>query len=94
MSSTGGRSASRLTGTWRGIGIALYLATGWLYLGSALVVPYPWVYGFWSAWIVGAFVLARVARRSPAWTPIVPICAVALWVTVVQTGSWLLGWTA
>jgi hypothetical protein len=75
-------------------GSVLYLIVGWLYLGSGLVMPYPWVFVMWALWIAGLAVLARVLQRSPAWTPIVPLAAVIIWVTVVQLGDWLLGWTA
>jgi hypothetical protein len=88
----GGHSrASRVS---RIIGIGLYLLTGWLYLGTPLVVPYPWVFGFWSTWIGGLVALARVVRRYPVWTPVVAVAAVGLWVAAVGLGGWLLGWTA
>ena len=76
------------------VGILLHLIVGWLYLGSALVMPYPWVYGMWALWIAGLVLLVRVFRRSPLWTPAVPVGALLAWVVIVQTGSWLFGWTA
>ena len=76
------------------IGILLYAITGWLYLGTGLVMPYPWVYGMWAIWVAGVFVLVRVVRQSPAWTATVPVAAVVIWVTLVELGSWLFGWTA
>jgi hypothetical protein len=76
------------------IGALLYLAVGWIYLGSGLVMPYPWVYGMWAIWIAGLFVLIRVFERSQMWTSAVPIVAVVIWVVLVQLGSWLFGWTA
>ncbi len=94
VSSIGERNRSRLSLTAGVIGIGVYLMAGGLYLGSGLVVPYPWAYWLWAVWIGGIAVLVSVFRRSPIWTPIVPIAAVALWVTVVQIGHWLLGWTA
>ncbi|MGZ8784120.1 MAG: hypothetical protein ACXW1Y_00955, partial [Acidimicrobiia bacterium] len=33
------------------IGILLYAMAGWLYLGTGLVMPYPWVYGMWAIWV-------------------------------------------
>jgi hypothetical protein len=76
------------------IGILLYAITGWLYLGTGLVVPYPWVYGMWAIWVAGLFVLVRVVKRSPAWTATVPVAAVVIWAALVELGSWLFGWTA
>ena len=76
------------------IGILLYAITGWLYLGTGLVVPYPWVFGMWAIWVAGVLVLVRVVKLSPAWTPAVPVAAIVVWVTLVQLGSWLFGWTA
>ncbi|MGZ8755646.1 MAG: hypothetical protein ACXW15_10715 [Acidimicrobiia bacterium] len=76
------------------IGILLYAMAGWLYPGTGLVMPYPWVYGLWAIWVAGVFVLVRVVKRSPAWTPVVPVAAVVIWVALVQLGSWLFGWTA
>ena len=86
-----GGVVSRVLGV---IGLVLYLAVGWLYLASGLVVPFPWLVGVWVIWAVGLLVLFRVFRASPRLTPLVPLAAVAVWVVVVQMGSWLLGWTA
>ena len=76
------------------IGMVLYVVVGWLYLGSGLVVDSPWYVLLWAVWIAGLFVLGRVFKRRPVWTPVVPVAALALWVAFVQLGSWLLGWTA
>lgn len=76
------------------IGILFYALVGWLYLGTGLVMPYPWVYGMWAIWVAGVLVLVRVVKRFPAWTATVPLAAVVIWVTLVQLGSWLFGWTA
>lgn len=91
--STGdGRSSST---RWLAVlGIGLYAATGWLYLGTPLVVPYPWVFGFWLAWIGGIVAVARTVRRNPRRTPVVAGAALAAWVAVVSMGGWLFGWTA
>ena len=76
------------------VGIALYALVGVLYIASGLVMPYPWVFGMWALWIGGLVVVARVFSQSRAWTPAVAVVAVALWVVIVQLGSWLLDWTA
>jgi hypothetical protein len=76
------------------IGIILYLVVGWLYLASGLVVPEPWYLLMWGIWIAGLWPMGRVFRRSPMWTPAVPVGAALLWVVIVQLGSWLFDWTA
>lgn len=76
------------------IGILLYAMVGWLYFGTGLVMPYPWVFGMWAIWAAGLVILVRVVKRSPAWTPAVPLAALVTWMTLVQLGSWLFGWTA
>jgi hypothetical protein len=76
------------------VGISAYLLVGILYFGSALVMPYPWVFAMWALWIGGFIVLFRVFRDSRPWTPVVAVGAVVLWVIIVQLGSWLFGWTA
>lgn len=76
------------------VGIALYLAVGVFYLGSGLVMSYPWVFGMWALWLCGLVVLARVFAESREWTPVVPVVAMVLWVAIVQIGSWIFGWTA
>jgi hypothetical protein len=76
------------------VGIALYLAVGVFYLGSGLVMPYPWVFGMWALWLCGLVVVARVFAESRKWTPVVPVLAMVLWVAIVQMGSWIFGWTA
>jgi hypothetical protein len=75
-------------------GILLYAMVGWLYLGSGLVMPYPWVFGMWAIWVGGLFALVKVVKRYPAWTPLVPVAAFAAWVAIIQLGSLLFGWTA
>jgi hypothetical protein len=77
-----------------GVGVALYLGTGLLYLGSGLVMPYPWVFGMWALWIGGWLIVVQLFRSRRPWTPLVPIGAIILWVAIVQLGSWLFGWTA
>ncbi|MEA1903595.1 MAG: hypothetical protein U9N56_08730 [Actinomycetota bacterium] len=76
------------------IGMVLYVVIGWLYLASGLLVPFPWYIVLWVIWAGGLFVLGRVFRRRPLWTPVVPVAALAVWVTYIQVGSRLFGWTA
>ena len=65
-----------------------------MYLGSGLVMPSPWFYFMWVAWVTGWWFVVRVYRSKPMWTPGVSLGAVVFWVAVIQLGSWLAGWTA
>lgn len=76
------------------VGIVLYFAVGLFYLGSGLVMPYPWVFGMWVIWAGGFVILFRVFSESRAWTPAVPVAAMVFWVIIVQLGSWIFDWTA
>jgi len=76
------------------VGIVLYLLLGVLYLGSGLVMPYPWVFGMWALWIAGSVVLARVFSGRRPWTPAVPVAGLGAWVIIVLAGEQLFGWTA
>ena len=76
------------------IGMGLYLLLGVLYLGSGLVMPYPWAFGMWALWLAGFAILARVFSRLRVWTPAVPVAGLALWVIIVLLGEQLFGWTA
>jgi hypothetical protein len=76
------------------VGAALYLLGGVLYLGSGLVMPYPWAFGMGLLWATGWGVVFRVYRRAALWTPAVAVGAVVLWVGIVSLGEWAFGWTA
>jgi len=93
--SFGSASKRSLSGAVLGVtGILLYAMVGWPYLGSGLVVPFPWVFALWAIWVGGLFVLIRVVKRYPVWTPAVPVAALIAWVAFVQLGVWLFGWSA
>jgi hypothetical protein len=80
-------------GRW--IGIGLYLAVGFFYLSSGLVVPvFPWLILLNILWVVGLVVAWR-ASTERWWTALVsgPIAWV-FWVLYVSAGEALLGWTA
>lgn len=67
---------------------------GFFYLLSGLVVPGPWLFGFYAlfgAWLVLAVWLYR--RRS-WWALAVPPVAFATWMGLLSLGENLLGWTA
>lgn len=76
------------------IGLTLYLATGFLYLTSGLVVPFPWLIALWLIWVTGIYPLVRTFQRRRAWTPLVALAAVAFWWIYLALGGALLDWTA
>lgn len=76
------------------VGIGLYLLLGVLYVGSGLVMPYPWAFGMWALWAGGFAFLVRVFSRRRPWTPAVPATGLGLWVLIVLLGEQLFGWTA
>ena len=87
-------TVSQIGGVLGVVGILAYLLVGLLYFGSGLVMPYPWVFGMWALWIGGIVGLIRAFQSARAWTLVVPVGALTLWVLIVQLGSWLFGWTA
>ena len=76
------------------LGLVLYLATGFLYISSGLVVPGVWLILIWVIWLAGIYLLVRVFQTARAWTPLVAVGAVAFWWIYVSLGEYLLDWTA
>lgn len=76
-------------------GIGLYLAVGFFYLASGLVVPvFPWLILLNLIWVVGLIVTWR-ASAERWWVALVsgPLAAL-FWLLYVTAGDTLLGWTA
>ena len=71
----------------------LHVAVASLYLSSGLLVPWYAVALLFAIWIV-LLVLAIRHRQRPAWVLATPFIAAAIWLVVVQGGSWIFGWTA
>ena len=83
----------RRVGRWLGIG--LYLAVGFFYLASGLVVPvFPWLIILNLLWVTGLIVVWR-ASAERWWIALVsgPI-AWLFWILYVSVGERLFGWTA
>jgi len=76
------------------LGLVLYLATGFLYISSGLVVPGVWLILIWVIWLAGIYLLVRVFQTARAWTPLVAVGAVAFWWIYVSLGEYFLDWTA
>ena len=76
------------------IGIAGHVVVGYLYLVSGLVVP-AWALGvLFVIWLGLLWLAISLLRRRPAWTLLVPVGAVAIWLAIVSAGDAWLGWTA
>lgn len=76
------------------LGIVLYLAVGFLYLTSGLVVPFPWLFVLWGVWILGLYPLVRLFRSRRVWVPAVAVGAILFWWAFVSLGGAVLDWTA
>ena len=76
------------------VGLVAYLASGWWYLVSGLVVPGPWLFILWGIWVVGLFFAWRTWRTRPVWTLAFAPVAIAFWFIYVTAGEQLLGWAA
>ena len=76
------------------IGIVGHVVVLGLHAVSGLVVP-TWAVGVLLVIWVGLLLVAiSLVRTRPAWTLLVPVGAVALWVAIVSAGDAWLGWTA
>lgn len=75
------------------LGIVLYLGVGFIFLTSGLVVPFPWLAVLWAIWIVGVYPLVKTFQSRRAWTPLIPLAAIAFWWVYLSMGEALLGWT-
>lgn len=75
------------------LGVVVYVATGFLYLTSGLVVPgWPLVV-LWLIWLVGMWYVARLVARWSWWTLATGPAAVLFWVTYLSAGEAWFGWT-
>ncbi len=77
-----------------GVGLLGYLASGILYLGAGLVMPFGMVPLMWAIWLAGAWAAARVAKERSLWVLASGPAAVLLWMGIASVGEWLFGWTA
>ena len=77
----------------RGLGFALLVPVGILYLASGLVVPLPWLAGMYV--LFAGLVAVAVGSRDRPWRVLgVPLAGVVLWGAIVSAGEALLDWTA
>ncbi|HXV72516.1 MAG TPA: hypothetical protein VEB69_14090 [Acidimicrobiia bacterium] len=76
------------------LGVLLYLALGFLYLTSGLVVPLPGLIVLWAVWVAGWFLVVRLFRTRRVWVPVVAVGGVLFWWGYVSLGAALFDWTA
>src|SRR5687768_7273750 len=74
------------------IGFLLLLGTGFFYLASGLLVPFPYLYLMWGLWI--AIVGFTIVKRDD-WRIVVaaPFVSGALWFAILTAGERFLNWT-
>ena len=79
----------------RTIGLVLYLAVGFFYLTSGLVVPlFPWLLILNAVWAFGLVMLIRHSRTRWWVAPAAVAAAIVFWVAFLWMGDTFLGWTA
>ena len=75
------------------VGFLLLLGTGFFYLVSGLLVPFPYLFFMWALWI--AIVGFTIVKRDD-WRIVVaaPFVSGALWFAIIAAGERFLDWTA
>lgn len=76
------------------LGLVAYLAVGFLYLTSGLVVPGMALVLLWVVWLVGMWGVARLVARWSGWVWLAAPAALAFWWLYLLVGENLFGWTA
>jgi xanthosine utilization system XapX-like protein len=75
------------------VGLIAYLATGFIYLTSGLVVPFPWLIVLWLVWLAGMWITARLMARWSWWVLSAAPAAMAFWWAYLSVGEAVFGWT-
>ena len=76
------------------IGIAVHVATIFLYLSSGLVAPLAGVLFLLAGWAVLLVAAIRMRPIRPWLVAVTPVASFAFWAAVLTFGSWVFGWTA
>lgn len=76
------------------MGLVAYLASGFLYLTSGLVVPGLALVLLWLVWLVGMWWVARMVAVWSWWVLASGPAALAFWLLYLWFGETVLGWTA
>lgn len=75
-------------------GLLAFLASGFIYLTSGLVVPHPWLAILWVVWLLGMAGVARLTARWSWWVLATAPAAMAFWFLYLMVGEAALGWRA
>lgn len=76
------------------IGIAVHVATIFLYLSSGLVAPLAGVLFLLAGWTALLVAAIRLRPSRPWLVALTPAASLGFWAAVLTFGSWVLGWTA
>lgn len=76
------------------LGLLAYIATGFLYLVSGLVVPLGWLVLLLAIWLAGLWITTLQVARWSWWALAGAPIALVVWWAYVTLGGALLGWTA
>ncbi len=76
------------------LGLVAFLATGFLYLTSGLVVPGVGLLVLWLAWLAGMWWVARKVADWSWWVLAAAPAALAFWWLHLWFGEAVFGWTA
>ena len=81
-------------GSYRWIGLALFVGVSWLYAASGLMAPI-WAVGvLWVLWLGSLVYLIRVWRSDSRKVLAVPFVAAVIWTVVMLAGVAVLDWAA
>jgi hypothetical protein len=94
-----GRDAGR--GRPRAVAATVVAVVGWLamvpvgffYAASGLIVPGPYLFLLWAAYVVLLVVAVLLTRRRSYWVLAVPVVGGVLWWGVVSAGEKWLDWS-
>lgn len=76
------------------LGLLGYIATGFVYLISGLVVPIGFLILLLAFWLVGLWITATYVARWSWWVLASGPLALSFWWAYVTLGGAFLGWTA
>lgn len=75
------------------LGLVAFLATGFLYLTSGLVVPGGGLIVLWLVWLAGMWGVARMVTGWSLWVLAAAPAALAFWGAYLWFGETVFGWT-
>lgn len=90
----GDRTTSNLAHAAAVAGIAVHVATIFLYLASGLLAPLAGVLFLLAGWAVLLVAAIRLRRSRPWLVALTPAASIGFWATVLTFGNWVFGWTA